>query len=73
MEIVEMISSREIMLLGKFLKGLDDDMIMSFPSMIEANSDGKNLLHICTKMKSSMIMQMLIEEYKKVAIQKYMG
>lgn len=69
--IVKFITSRNYDQLTKYLNMIDTHLIMSLPSMFNNSENGKNIIHICTRLKTCILMEEIVEKYRNVAIKEY--
>ena len=51
---------------------IDKQLILTFPTLYTPLDDGKNIIHICTRLKSYMIMEEIVEKFREVAIEDQM-
>ena len=65
---LKFIKTRNYEQLAMYLKIIDEALILALPTMFDGMDDGKNLVHICTRLKTCLIMEEMIEKYREVSI-----
>ena len=64
-ELFIMIREKRLTDIQDFLYELDTELVLELPSLYDMDQEGKSLLHACAKVKSVIILEELIEFYRK--------
>lgn len=67
--LVKFIFSRNYEQLQLYLNKIDQDLILAFPRMLHGDG-GKSLIHICSRLKTYIIMEEIVEKFREMSIKK---
>ena len=65
--LVKFIFSRNFDQLQIYLNKIDQALILAFPRMLHADG-GKSLIHICSRLKTYLIMEEIVEKFREMSI-----
>ena len=64
-----LITQRSLDVINQILKsGLSHEEIMDLPNMIDVREGGKSLIHKCAQVKSRLILEEIVEFYRKYVV-----
>lgn len=52
----------------QYLARIDPILILELPNLIDMTDNGKSLIHKCAQIKSDLILETLVEKYRRVYI-----
>ena len=59
---------RNLMSIRTFLAEIDPILVLELPNLCDKQDSGKNLIHKCAHVKSEMILEEMVETYRKVYV-----
>ena len=66
--IFNFLSDKNLTALEQFLNNIDPILILELPNLVDTNDNGKSLIHKCAQIKSSLLLETLVETYRRVYV-----
>ena len=64
--IFDLLREKNLTALEQFLNNIDPILILELPNLVDMNDNGKSLIHKCAQIKSNLLLEMLVETYRRV-------